>query len=272
MNEVDVKEEDDVLLWQEEEDHESWWAQQDDDAMEEGDAWMLESAEEFMAMLSKEEQDDHRALQYASSYKTPRWWGRYKRMIGRPYLRRCKKWVEDQDHPPTSGSCPRRHGNYTCFFGNQACLENGKKKPFPHPNQQCTCVDRVWECQPWECPTPQFYKCPLKSPLDSPQYPQGSMRCLGDMECTYGEETCCGKTHPSLVVSKHPQQEKQPCVCVWFLLPQCTLINLLTNPSFSSSSANVPMEVSSAVTRMPASDPWACAKDPLPRFPRFPLL
>ena len=188
---------DDLLV---EDNHGSWW-QEDDDMFEAGDALMMESAEEFLAKLSEE---DHRALQYEDSYVRPRWWGRYKRLIGRPYLRRCKRWVEDHSNPPASGSvrCPRRNGNYTCFFGNQACQENGKFRPFPHPDQQCTCVDRVWTCQPWECPEPRFYKCPRKSPFESPQYPAGSMKCQGDFECSYGEETCCGETHPSLKVSR----------------------------------------------------------------------
>ena len=203
----------------------------DDDMFEAGDAL----TEEFLATLSEE---DHRALQYQDSYVNPRWWGRYKRMIGRPYLRRCKRWVEDHSNPPASGSvhCPGRNGNYTCFFGNQNCPENGKLRPFPNPDQQCTCVNHVWTCQPWECPEPKFYKCPRKSPFESPQYPEGSMKCQGNLECSYGEETCCGETHPSLKVSRISKSictrlrslYKHCLSCVFFchlFISQCKCVN-----------------------------------------------
>ena len=133
-------------------------------------------------------------------YKTPKWFKKYSEMIGRPYLQKCNSWIIDHEVPPRSGSiyCPRRSGNYTCFFGEQMCPEL-RSSDRPHPNAQCTCVDKQWRCHDWECPEPFFYKkCPKKSPLGNPKVPT---RCVGDKTCEYGTETCCGKTFPSVVVS-----------------------------------------------------------------------
>ena len=131
-------------------------------------------------------------------YKTPKWWGRYKALIGRPYIRKCNKWIIDHMEPPRSGSlyCPKFTGNYTCFFGEQRCPELGRRDHL-HPDKQCTCEDKEWRCKDWSCPEPFYYhKCPAKSPLEmGPDEPQ---KCLGSFTCDYGIETCCGQTSPSV--------------------------------------------------------------------------
>ena len=153
-------------------------------------------------------------------YKTPKWFKKYSEMIGRPYLQKCNSWIIDHEVPPRSGSiyCPRRSGNYTCFFGEQMCPEL-RSSDRPHPNAQCTCVDKQWRCHDWECPEPFFYKkCPKKSPLGNPKVPT---RCVGDKTCEYGTETCCGETFPSVVVSI-----RVTCVSLLLLLPARSFYSL----------------------------------------------
>ena len=126
-------------------------------------------------------ENDRRKLQDFPPYKTPKWWGRYRKMFGHKYIRKCNKWIIDHMEPPRSGSlyCPKFSGNYTCFFGEQKCEENGRR-PQNHPDKQCTCVDKEWRCKDWSCPDPFFFTCPKTYK----HLEKSNKKCLGNMKCS----------------------------------------------------------------------------------------
>lgn len=81
---------------------------------------------------------------------TPAWWDTIQATYEGDDLSSCKQL---DGVPPVSGSSCRGKAR-TCFFGDQQC--DGE----PHPDETCTCENKVWSCSAVSCP-PGPNSCPL---------------------------------------------------------------------------------------------------------------
>lgn len=107
---------------------------------------------------------------------------------------------------PTPGDACTLAVNTTCYYGQETCCGE------THPSIFCSCDGTTWACgatdacfgSPITCPDAGV---PDASGPDSgvePQCPvdfeaaQQATCTIDNQICTYGEETCCNRTHPSI--------------------------------------------------------------------------
>lgn len=122
-------------------------------------------------------------------YEEPAYFQEYEDHLGSDLLKRCVK----REFPPESGSSCRKDPK-VCLWGQQVCnskdAANGDAGDL-HPATRCNCVDRVWTCQEFQCPTIGA-TCPAQDPSTTVSPPV----CKTDLTCDYEEQACCGQTFP----------------------------------------------------------------------------
>jgi hypothetical protein len=118
-------------------------------------------------------------------YEEPPYFPAYEKLLGSDLLKRCVK----REFPPTSGSRCRKDPK-VCLWGQQTCANvSPSGADEVQPTTRCNCLDSVWQCQSFECPTFGGF-CPVQvssSVLPTPI-------CMTDLNCVYEEQTCCGHT------------------------------------------------------------------------------
>ena len=152
-----------------------------------------------------------------SMWEKPKWWNLYRKKFKTPRLRKCL--FLDGVVPVNGTTCPPigNSSSYMCMFGdNQICdastdllpgLFNGftgASLGSVHPTVNCMCRHSLWHCADWApCATNTtnpandttsgITSCPDTRPIRSLDI------CASDLECAYGNETCCGQTFDNLI-------------------------------------------------------------------------
>lgn len=123
-----------------------------------------------------------------AGYVEPPYFQEYEDLLGSNLLKRCFK----REVPPANGSVCRKDPK-VCLFGEQTCSSSSGGGNEVQPTMRCNCLDAVWQCQDFECPTGGGLVCPVQDPSAIVPAPI----CKTDLSCEYNLQTCCGNSFNS---------------------------------------------------------------------------